>query len=168
MIATTQHHQPAAHPAWRSVVIRVKGSPASPDQRRNIRIVLDTIHRETRRESPVERWRYATAAIMTITQESEARTVPTADSYGSVGLFQQQASWGSYAHRMSPEWSAVAWLDSFRRVHHKFEGKGHSLGWQVDESQRSYTYGTPRQGHDYDAWHAEAARTVAAWNRCFA
>ena len=166
MITTIHHH--AARPAWRTVVIRVKGSPASPDQRSNIRIVLDTIHRETRRESPVERWRYAVAAIMTITQEANAATSPHPDSYGSVGLYQQQASWGTTARRMSPESSTVAWLDSFRKVHREFEGKGHSLGWQISESQRDYTVGTPRQGHDYDQWHAEAARTLAAWYRCFA
>jgi hypothetical protein len=38
-----------------------------------------------------------------------------------------------------------------------------SIGWCVDQVQASYTFGTSRQGRDYDQWESEATETVAAY-----
>jgi hypothetical protein len=38
-----------------------------------------------------------------------------------------------------------------------------SIGWCVDEVQRSYTVGTSGQGKDYDQWEAEARETVSGY-----
>jgi hypothetical protein len=38
--------------------------------------------------------------------------------------------------------------------------RGRTIGWCVDEVQRSYTHGGARQGKDYDQWQTEATKTV--------
>jgi hypothetical protein len=41
--------------------------------------------------------------------------------------------------------------------------RGRTIGWCVDEVQRSYTHGGARQGKDYDQWQTEATKTVEAF-----
>lgn len=100
------------------------------------------------------------AAIVCVTQESTARNLTGGDR-DSVGAFQQRASMGWPASRDVSK-DARAFYDkaiSLNRANATW-----TPGFLADGVQRSYTYGTSRQGSDYQRWLAEAKATLRAYN----
>lgn len=138
----------------RGAKITVKGKRASAAQRR----VLDDVLEEGTRQKASER--VLIGAVMCVTGESLAQNLAGGDR-DSVGAFQQRRSQGWPATRNvrkdAREFFKRA-IPAFRR-----HGTAKSIGWIVDSVQRSFTYGTARQGAEYDRWREEAERTVKAW-----
>ncbi|MFC5668531.1 peptidase M23, partial [Kitasatospora misakiensis] len=60
--------------------------------------------------------RAAVIAVTTSIVETTLRNNPNTEDHDSVGLFQQRASWGSFAQRMDPTWSTNAFLKAMVRV----------------------------------------------------
>lgn len=104
--------------------IIIKGAPPTSEQLRNCEEVIDEGYRilkagRSRDPEPDGRIRrkILVCAMMTIIQESTCYNNPWGDVYGpsdslenrkkgSVGLFQQQPSWGTFAQRMDPTHAA--------------------------------------------------------------
>ncbi|MFF8769638.1 hypothetical protein [Kitasatospora sp. NPDC015120] len=60
--------------------------------------------------------RAAVLAVTTSIVETTLRNNPNEEDHDSVGLFQQRASWGSFANRMDPAWATNAFLNAMLNV----------------------------------------------------
>ncbi|TDC73229.1 hypothetical protein E1283_19750, partial [Streptomyces hainanensis] len=60
--------------------------------------------------------RAAVLAVTTSIVETTLRNNPNMEDHDSVGLFQQRASWGSFAQRMDPTWATNAFLNAMLTV----------------------------------------------------
>lgn len=133
--------------------VTVKGKEASRGQLR----VLDDVLAEGTEQGATRR--VLIGAVMCVTQESTAQNLRGGDR-DSVGAFQQRASMGWPASRNVRKDAA----EFFKRAIPVFKANPRrSIGWCVDQVQRSYTFGTARQGADYDKWRTEAETTVDRW-----
>lgn len=143
----------------RGADVEVKGVAANRSQLR----VLDDVLEEgmTRKANR----RCLIGAVACVTVESTARNLSGGDR-DSRGAFQQQ----KYIGGKRTDWPASRNVKTDARAFYKrlipLERKfGHSrtIGWLVDQVQRSQTFGTARQGSAYQSYEAEAERTVEAW-----
>lgn len=146
--------------------LKVKTQKMSDEQRRTCNAVLDAcIALRMPRIAMV-------AAIMCIIQENNATNRPGGDPpRDSTGAFQQRASTGwkgipadaskraDIGVQVKNFWSAAP-TTPFKTSLRK---KKVSLGWQIDQTQRSHTFGTSRQGKEYDQWRKQADAIVAAY-----
>lgn len=155
-------------PGFGSSTPKVKRRDATRGQIRLLEAALDTAI------SMGLNLRVQIGLVMAMTQESVvkndrgnrvgATTVPiTGQVLGghleNVGVLHQDARYWP-ASRDVPR-DVKPFLQRLRTVEKANPRK--SIGWCVDEVQRSYTVGTSRQGRDYDQWEAEARETVSAY-----
>jgi hypothetical protein len=134
----------------------VKGERATPAQRRNIRTVIasgDHVmdSRRYRVRDPRTRTRLHETAVATIIQESGAKNLRGGDR-DSVGLFQQRHNGAWPASRIPARDAAAYYRAAVTTVRHDPALLHRSRGYLADEVQRSYTWGTSRQGSDYEQW----------------
>jgi hypothetical protein len=92
-------------------------------------------------------------------QTQSERVLSTKQGLVNVGvLHQTEGYWPASRNVPKDVTPFVTKLITVRKAH-----RTKSIGWCVDEVQRSYTVGGPNQGKDYDQWEAEARDTVAAY-----
>ena len=144
----------------RSKPITIKGVAPTSEQLRNVEQVLDE---GTRR---VLKRKYLVCAIMTIIQEATAYNHGWGDVYGpgdpkflrekgSVGLFQQQPSWGTFAQRMNPTYASGKFYD--KAVPY---GESHKQATYSEICQAVQVSAFPQA---YASWRIEAERLVTAY-----
>jgi hypothetical protein len=140
-------------PGFGSFVPKVKGVDASRAQIRLLEAVTDTGLSMGGNDRVLE------GGVICVTQESSAQNLAGGDR-DSVGAFQQRRSMGWPASRdvAKDAHEFFKRLIPIERAH-----RDQTIGWCVDQVQRSYTFGTARQGHDYDQWLKEGRATVMAY-----
>lgn len=141
-----------------NVQITVKGVKATPDQRRNLNLVLTECQaRGCSRDVMI-------AAVCCVIQESTAKRLGYGDVAGpdSRGLFQQRAPWGPLSVRLDPRGSTAMFLTG---------GRGGQKGWQQANGslqrvpggiERAVTRVQISVG-GYQQHENEATRIVRAW-----
>jgi len=154
---------------WKSAIARaqqagkpvtIKNIAPTSEQLRNIEQVLDEgTRRVVKREILV-------CAVMTVIQEATAYNHPWGDVYGpdapkflrirgSVGLFQQQPSWGTFDQRMNPTYASGKFYDK-------------AVTWRLDHPKATYSeicqaVQVSAYPQAYAAWRVEAERLVTAY-----
>ena len=99
--------------AWAGAALTSKSQPVTPEQRDNMRLVLEKGH-----EMGVSE-RVLKAAIATIIVETNSINLPNGD-LDSVGLFQQRNSWGSFEERHDPKLAAEKFLVRARNIEARY------------------------------------------------
>jgi hypothetical protein len=130
--------------------ITVKGAVADKEQIRNANIIITVGHQMNMPRQVI------VCAIMTATQESTLHNLSGGD-LDSVGLFQQRASWGSYADRHDPVTSSRMFYNSVIKT---YRSNPNAPYWQIcADTQR------PREDlrQEYNRWRLESERTVTAY-----
>lgn len=151
-------------PGFGSSTPTVKGKNATRSQIRLLEQALDTaISRGDPEDAMI-------GLVMAMTQESvvvNMRGVRTAGGNpgGEAGplidvgvLHQNSRYWPATRDVPKDVTPFLSKLRASLKAH-----KDQSIGWNVDQVQRSYTVNTPQQGKDYDQWESEARETVAAY-----
>jgi hypothetical protein len=153
-------------PGFGSVTPKVKGHDADRTQIRLLEQAIETALSLKAGEDVL------IGLVMAMTQESvvqndkgnygqtqSERVLSTKQGLVNVGvLHQTEGYWPASRNVPKDVTPFVTKLITVRKAH-----RAKSIGWCVDEVQRSYTVGGPNQGKDYDQWEAEARDTVAAY-----
>jgi hypothetical protein len=141
--------------------LTVKNEPADAEQVGVIHAVLDVGLEHARRAgfNREQSNRLLITAIRVISQESTARNLVGGDR-DSVGVFQQRASMGWPASR-DVRRDANEFYNRLTPLIAQYP-KG-DLGFLGDWVQRSYTFGTPQQGDDYNQWAGDADLALKAF-----
>jgi hypothetical protein len=142
----------------RNARITVKGTRATPDQRRNLHGVLTECQAQGCSHDVM------VATVCCVTQESVAKRLGYGDAAGpdSRGLFQQRAPWGSSSARLDPRKSTRMFLTG---------GGGGQPGWKqkhgslkrVPGSIESAVKAVQVSVGGYGQHEREARHTVKAW-----
>lgn len=128
--------------------VTVKHKTATKAQKDVLSAVLDTALSITNVEDAL------VAVVACVTQESVAGQI-------SKNIFQQNADWPgdpTDAANATRNFLSRANTVDFLTVLKQHPDK--ELGWQIDETQRSYTWNTAGQGKDFQQWVKEARHTV--------
>lgn len=149
----------------RGASFRVKGRVADGEQRSVAVLMLNSAWTVTVGRPAAVRQRALVMTTMAATQESSIRNLTGGDR-DSQGVFQQRVSSGYKNRRNVPLATRdfLTWAPGRPAALAVMVGNpGRSLGWAVSQAQRDYTFGTSRQGVDYDVWRRESEATVQAW-----
>lgn len=143
------------------VHVKDRHRDATPDQ---LRALNTALNEATRLKAT---YRQKVALVACAIQESDATNMSGGDR-DSVGLLQQRSStgWAGNLHKVETQVynflrRTPAGIDPFPTVERKYPNK--SVGWQVDQVQRSYTFGTGGQGKDHGQWVDAAKKIVTAY-----
>ncbi|MGW0673596.1 hypothetical protein ACWD28_41940, partial [Streptomyces sp. NPDC002746] len=94
--------------------------------------------------------RAAVIAITTVIVESNIENNPNVLDHTSVGLFQQQESWGSTANRLDPAWATNAFLNHMITAFPNGSWQNEQIGTVCQAVQKS-AYGSRYQPQASDA-----------------
>lgn len=141
--------------------LTVKGVPIKPDQ---IRVANEILDECVDLRAP---YRAKVASIANAIQESTLKNLSGGDR-DSVGVMQQRKlkGWAGDLTKVAVQTRnflrrTPAGIDPFMTVLR--EHPSESIGWQIDQVQRSHTFGTSRQGAEHGQWVDEAKEIVAAY-----
>jgi hypothetical protein len=101
-------------------------------------------------------------AVMCVTQESVAGQ--SEDRGGAAGPFSKLSQSNGVSrdahdfYKGGQDFQGGGAIASYAKYHGQ-----KTLGWMVTDVQRDYTWGTSRQGADFQQWRDEAQKTVAAY-----
>jgi hypothetical protein len=158
-IVTKKTKQDRRAPGFGSATVKVKGHTADRAQIRLLEQGLETAVSLHGSEDVM------IGLVEAMTQESVVQNDPgnvagiTGGHKENVGvLHQDERYWPATRNVPRDATPFIRRLITVRKAH-----RGKSIGWCVDQVQRSYSVGTPGQGQDYDQWEAEARETVSAY-----
>lgn len=146
-------------PGFGSTVPKVKGRKATRQQMRYLEQGIDTAQSLGANE------RVLVGLVEAMTQES----VISNDRGNAVGITGGHRENVGVLHQDERYWPASRDIPRdvrpfiTRLISVVKANRAKTIGWCVDQVQRSYTVGTGRQGRDYDQWEAEARETVSAY-----
>jgi hypothetical protein len=146
-------------PGFGSQKVTVKGKDATRYQVGLLELGLGTA------ASMSSNRRVMIGLVIAMTQESVVQNDPgnvagiTGGHKENVGVLHQDERYWP-ASRNVPR-DVTPFVDRLKAV--EKQNKDKSIGWCVDQVQRSYTVGTAVQGRDYDQWADEARKTVSAY-----
>jgi hypothetical protein len=158
---TRKQKRDEREPGFGSTVPTIKGKPADRTQVGLLELALEVaVQKKANR-------RVMIGLVIAMTQESVVKNdvgvtspIPTGGTQLiNVGVLHQSSS-GWPASRDVPR-DVSPFLDRLITVEKQHQEK--SIGWCVDQVQRSYTVSTDIQGRDYDQWVDEARETVSAY-----
>lgn len=155
-----QTKQTRRSPGFGSATVTVKGVEADKAQRRLLEAALDAALSKNANR------RVLVGLVAAMTQESvvqnDAGNVAgiTGGHRENVGVLHQDERYWPASRDVARD--VAPFVDRLITVEKGNRGK--SIGWCVDQVQRSYTVGTIVQGRDYDQWVREAGATVSAYN----
>lgn len=143
--------QAGPSPAYDTAPLKVKGVDVNPEQRENIKQVL-----QVGKEMGANR-KVLESAVATMIQESTAKNLDTAVDHDSLGLFQQRPSqgWGTPEQVLDPKHAARKYFEKAIESDRKDPGQAMTL--LAQSVQRS---GFPDA---YAQWGGEAKAAVDAF-----